>query len=462
MVITKMTLGDNEFYLDQILEQSVHVYAPLAKVSGAELLIVSSHDLPAVCRGDALLVSKLLTELLARATFIRDGEVRLDAFVVRGGAKTGHEDGQCVRLGLAVTSIPPADLAKSPISLNQDQDRLRGLSGEGEMCLGTCRELAGKLGGGVQIANAPGPGRGIRADIVLGVSANPCPVLPSPPLLEPGLRALVIDDNVAVRAVMTDLLQRLGLEAFSAALVEAAADAIQVEAGRFDVVFVDAELACDEFRQAMLTGRHGLAPDTPVVVMDYADDSGGVDVAGAQNVDRTTLFKPVTRHALNKALGSVFERRATPARPAPGVAPGTLDADILAGIRALVVDDNPFNLEVVEPILVMFGIQVATAQSGPEALAILDRGQDFDVVLMDMQMPGMDGCETTRRIRASKGFGNLPILALTANDDPLAREKCLACGMNDFLTKPLDTPALIRALTRWCPQGTGGGYNWSK
>jgi len=134
-----------------------------------------------------------------------------------------------------------------------------------------------------------------------------------------------------------------------------------------------------------------------------------------------------------------------------GEHPDCLSAETpsFAGLRTLVVDDNEFNLEVFESILAMAGIQVTTATSGPAALATLERDPGLDVVLMDMQMPEMDGCETARRIRENPKLYGIPILALTANNAPDAREQCLAAGMNDFLTKPLDTAAMFKALTRW-------------
>lgn len=443
-----MTLGDNEFFLERVLEQGVRPYAPVAKASGVELLVVSSHDLPTVCVGDAVLVQKLVTGLIGQAAFIRDGEVRLDAFVVQGEPEIRRDDDRCVHLGFAVTSIPPVNFERSPSSLLQRHNQLPWITGELQSSRDACQELARLLGGGVQIFDAPGPGWGLRADIVLGVSASPSPLSLSPPPLESSVKALVIDDNATVRAVMTETLQRLGLEAFSAASFEAAASVIQKEPGRIDVVFVDGGLVCNEARHAMLSGGLVLAPEAPVVIMDHVDDSGSIGVLDSNNAAHTTLLKPVTRRAVCQALGSVFGRGATAVQAASGAPEG----DALAGLRALVVDDNPFNLEVFEPILEMLGIQVATANSGREALAILESERDFDVVLMDMQMPGMDGCEATRSIRANPRLRTLPVLALTANDDPLACEQCLASGMNDFLTKPLDTPAMIRALKRWRPR----------
>lgn len=119
------------------------------------------------------------------------------------------------------------------------------------------------------------------------------------------------------------------------------------------------------------------------------------------------------------------------------------------GKRVLVVDDDEFNRDVLSAILSMAGAEVATASDGPSALAALAAGLAFDAVLMDVQMPGMDGCETTRRIRGNSQWADLPVLAITANVMGGVREQCFEAGMNDFLTKPVDTPALFKALAHW-------------
>ena len=119
------------------------------------------------------------------------------------------------------------------------------------------------------------------------------------------------------------------------------------------------------------------------------------------------------------------------------------------GKRVLVVDDDEFNLEVLSAILSMAGADVTTAQDGPSAIKALAAGLAFDAVLMDVQMPGMDGFETTRLIRGNLQWADLPVLALTANVMGGVREQCFEAGMNDFLTKPVDTPALFEALTHW-------------
>jgi len=122
----------------------------------------------------------------------------------------------------------------------------------------------------------------------------------------------------------------------------------------------------------------------------------------------------------------------------------------LAGARVLLVDDNLVNLELGTDLLAIAGIEVAAAAGGREALARLDEAS-FDAVLMDLEMPGMDGWETTARIRARPADGQIPVIALTAHALAGFREKCLAAGMNDYIAKPFDLPQLFRVLLQWIP-----------
>ncbi|WP_051307286.1 response regulator [Desulfomicrobium escambiense] len=115
----------------------------------------------------------------------------------------------------------------------------------------------------------------------------------------------------------------------------------------------------------------------------------------------------------------------------------------------LLVDDSEFNLDVIGSVLSAVGVEVVTAGSGFEALDLLASAQTFDAVLLDVQMPRMDGRETVRRIRSDGRWPDLPVLAVTASTVEGEREKCLEAGMNDFLTKPVDFEALLESLARW-------------
>jgi CheY-like chemotaxis protein len=442
-----MMRNDNEFFLERVFEEAANIFAPLAKVTGTELVFVPSADLPVVCKADALLVQKLINGLLSQATFFRDGEVRMDAFVVNDSPLIRPSDVQCVHLRIVVTSTPLICREQGPHTLLRDQKPMIEIIDKIRTSLDDCNDLARMLGGNVQVSDASEAGLSNRADIVLGVPDSQPQVLAPSTWPEPGRKVLVIDDNAAARSVMTEHLHRLGLESLSAPSLEAAANLVLRESGNIGVVFVDGDLVSKEARPAMLSCGVALEPGVPVVVMGFGGVSGCSTALQSECFNQIRLLKPVTRNALYNALQRAFKCGVAE----PGLTSDATRADTqpFFGLRALVVDDNAFNLEVFESILTMAGMQVAKAKSGMDALTALERDPGFDVVLMDMQMPEMDGCETTRRIRAHPRLKGIPVLALTANAAPGAREQCLASGMNDFLTKPVETPAMFRSLSRW-------------
>lgn len=135
--------------------------------------------------------------------------------------------------------------------------------------------------------------------------------------------------------------------------------------------------------------------------------------------------------------------------------PARSEEHSLLGLRVLIVEDNPINMEVAKEVLSQYRATPLTAHSGEAALDIMTHGhQSIDAILMDVQMPGMDGLETTRAIRALPGAADIPIIAITAHAMASDRDRCLAAGMNDYLSKPLNPNALLDTLLRW--RGHGG------
>jgi two-component system sensor histidine kinase/response regulator len=172
------------------------------------------------------------------------------------------------------------------------------------------------------------------------------------------------------------------------------------------------------------------------------------------------LGKPVSGSALFEHMMSVLGRSAFQSVPAESVAgepDALLDLRALRGRRVLLVEDNAINRELGLELLQEQGLRVVTAEHGQQALDLLRAGLHFDLVLMDIQMPVLDGLAATRAIRALPGFAELPILAMTANAMSEDRQRCLDAGMNDFVTKPIDINALWRALLRWLPTRSGPG-----
>ena len=281
------------------------------------------------------------------------------------------------------------------------------------------RSLTRMMHGELSVVSAPGAGAVFTATLMLGVASTQpervCPRMPAA-----AGQALIVDDNASARQALADLAQEVGITAKTVGWE------------------MDGLEAARQLREA------GLNSGVPIILLDplgYGDaDVGEFDRAGIRSV----LSKPASRRSFCAAVHEAFTTHVTGVQVA--AAGSDPDVEACRGRRVLVVDDNEFNLDVLETILSMAGLEVVTAASGADALDILASGPSCDAVLMDVQMPGMDGYEAARRIRANPLWKGLPVLAITANFVKGERERCIEAGMDDFLTKPVDQAALFSAL----------------
>ncbi|MFW2457506.1 response regulator, partial [Methyloversatilis discipulorum] len=185
----------------------------------------------------------------------------------------------------------------------------------------------------------------------------------------------------------------------------------------------------------------------PAVVMVSAYGADDLQHAGAGLAIAGVLTKPASTSSLYDAIVSALGHQVA-AEGSSGDAPGSFRSDALRGRRVLLVEDNPINQELGVEILTGAGVRVTVAENGAEALRRLD-AEEFDCVLMDVQMPVMDGLEATREIRRRERLNKLPVIAMTAGAMPWEREQTRAAGMDDHVTKPVDVDELLRTLTRW-------------
>jgi CheY-like chemotaxis protein len=266
-------------------------------------------------------------------------------------------------------------------------------------------------------------------------------------------RLLLVDDNPSAREVLGDMARRLGLDV---EVADSGSQALRrMEQAAFDGR--PHHLLLTDWQMPGMDGiefaRRALAlppEERPCVLLvtAYARDEAlkaaeGVPLAGVLN-------KPVTPSTLLDTIGRALGQD-TPALGVVRQSAQVLEQAQrhLAGARVLLVEDQPMNMELACDLLQRAGLQVVTAHHGEEALTILARDRDFDGVLMDCQMPVMDGYETARRIRADDRLKHLPIVAMTASAMASDRDRVLESGMNDHITKPLDLPQMFTIMARW-------------
>jgi CheY-like chemotaxis protein len=254
---------------------------------------------------------------------------------------------------------------------------------------------------------------------------------------------LVVDDNAQARGSIADSLRSLGLVPLVVDSCDEALKAVRRTSG-ICLVMVDGEMPRPDGMAAIdALFENGLSPEARVIVMEDAFNSKAGEIT-SESISRR-ITKPITPTRLYQAICDIFDAHGAGAE---GVLP-EVQFDMLQGRRVLVVDDNEFNTEVISALLLQVGVEVDVCDSGFAALERLGRGLPVDVVLMDVEMPEMNGYETTKKIRGDLKLKDLPIIALTANAFRETYNKCLESGMSDCVTKPIDTQLLYKKLTEW-------------
>ncbi len=444
----KLAIEHIPFDLAEVVDNLSSQMALKAQEKGLELLFDTEHGLSARWLGDPLRLSQILLNLLSNAVkFTDQGEVVLR--ISRAGEEPGA--GLCFEVsdtGMGIPADRLSDLFDPFTQVDESITRRYGGSGLG---LAICQQLTGMMGGCLTVQSEPGCGSQFRVVLPLQPMAGGPPALQADERLR-GARVLLVDDNARARQMLAAHLRVWGLEVQACA---SGTEGLQgwlaaVSAGRApQLVLLDARMpGLDGLQTAeQLQALAGATDGPPVVlmvgaVMEWPPER--LAQAGVQHWVAKPVNSVLLHHVLRQTvLGEVQAPAptwATPDRPRHFGA--------IRGARVLLVEDVRLNQEVALAFLRSAGVVAEVAANGREALDCLERAS-YDLVLMDIQMPEMDGLTATRLIRQNPRLQGLPILAMTAHAMSADRERSLAAGMNDHLTKPIDPEALFDALLRW-------------
>jgi len=442
----KLTVERTEFELEKVLDTVAGLIAEKASAKGLELVFDVGRNVPSVLLGDPLRLGQILINYANNAVKFTDvGEIDV---IVRLREETDRD----VLLYFAVrdTGIGIAEEQRGRLfhSFQQaDASTTRKYGGTG-LGLSIAKNLAELMRGEVGVESEPGKGSTFWFTARLGRMANP----QRKPILNAdlrGRRVLVVDDNENAQDALAGMLEAMALvvdKASSGVEAIAAVDAADARDKPFDIVMVDWRMpGMNGIEMARKVRASGLKfmPHL-VLVTAYGLDEVVREAEGAELDD--ILIKPVSPSVLFGCVarvlgGSLVERRVV------SDAPSHLSASLrpIKGARILLVEDNDLNQEVATELLRDAGFVVDLAENGEIALRKVQQVV-YDAVLMDMQMPTMDGITATQEIRRLPGFAALPIIAMTANAMEGDRERCLAAGMNDYVAKPIEPDDLWRAL----------------
>ncbi|MBC7664146.1 MAG: response regulator [Caulobacter sp.] len=452
----KLEIQEGEFALQEVLDKVTTLVAQGASRKGLEFLLATAPGVPTHLMGDPLRLGQVLLNLCSNAVkFTEQGEI----VVMTVKADGVHADRVMLRFAVRDTGIgmDGDQLARLFQPFDQlDGSITRKYGGTG-LGLAICKQLVEMMGGEIGVRSTPGRGSEFFFTLGFGKASHAVDAAAGAPDWS-HLRVLAVDDSANAREIHAGLLSGLGCRHSEADGADAALQALvdAVAAGApFDLVLVDWRMPGKDGFELARHIRETLTPQVPKLVMvtAYGDESLA-QRALAEGFD-SYLSKPVGAPALQAALDAAFGKTAAAPPTAAPRFPTT--PAVLKGRRLLLVDDNELNRIVAVDLLAgVAGAHVVEAHTGVEALRHLGIDgtptcERFDLVLMDVQMPDMDGLEATRRIRAHAATATLPVLGMTAHALARDRTQCLDAGMNEVVIKPFVPSELFGVIARWLP-----------
>ncbi|WP_095162969.1 response regulator [Pseudomonas sp. Irchel 3F5] len=449
----KMHLEQIPFHLEDVLDGFANMIGLKAEDKGLELLFSTAAQLPTALTGDPLRLGQVLVNLGNNATkFTEQGEI------VLGVEQRGDAGDQTllhfwVRDSGIGMSAEQCSRLFQPFS-QADSSTTRKYGGTG-LGLAISRHLVELMGGHIWVESEPGQGSTFHFEVSLGVQRDAAVrrMVTADELL--GTRVLVVDDNASAREILSGMARSFGVEVDVAHSGRAAlAMLVQAEAKRlaYDLVLMDWRMPGMDGVETVRQMQAAKLAQTPSVIMvtAFGREEAREEASRFGIQLPVVLTKPVTPSTLLEALGRVLGKHPqadTRASERSGQSATAMAS--LQGARVLLVEDNDLNRELACELLESAGIELCLASHGAEALAQLERDADFDGVLMDCQMPVMDGYTATRKLREQPRWANLPVIAMTADAMAGDRERALACGMNDHISKPLNVADMFTTLAKW-------------
>ena len=441
----KLDIETTDFSLDEVIASVTTVTGQKAHDKGLEFLVDVADDVPTALLGDPLRLGQIITNLVNNAVkFTERGEIRVKAELLE---RTGEK----VKLrfsikdtGMGMTKEQSARLFQPFMQADSSTTRKHGGTGLG---LTICRRLVELMGGQVWLESEPGAGSTFLFTVWMGIGTAHGRSRMVPEGLR-DLRVLVVDDNSAAREVLADALNGVAKQVD---VVSSGAEAIaavkQCDAGDpYGVVFMDWRMpGMDGAQAARLIKEDRQLGHTPAVIMVTAFGRDEVrEEAEKAQVDGF-LVKPVTKSMLVDSLVTLFALAAGAETP---VATKTDEhGGRIAGARILLTEDNEINQQIAVELLEGAGAQVQVANNGREAVEKVAQAA-YDLVLMDLQMPVMDGYQATAKIRSDPRFDKVPIIAMTAHATVEERQRCLDAGMDDHISKPIDPVTMFATIAQ--------------
>jgi two-component system, sensor histidine kinase and response regulator len=448
----KLELEVISFSLNDVLRNLLDVVGQKAQDKGVALVTSVSADAPTQLVGDPLRLGQILINLVNNAIkFTEIGEITIRVEAEEITANNLRLNISVADSGIGMSAEQVANLFQSFHQGDTSFTRKYGGTGLG---LAICKQLCELMKGAITVESELGKGSTFHFTAPFGIATD---IALSPPVRTDGLRQksiLIVDDSQNTRHSLVAMLDGSGYQAKAVSSGEEALSALAraSQSGRpIDLVLMDWRLpGINGIEASRRIKANPTFSRVPEILMVSAFEREEVLAGHSEVIFDGFLSKPVSKKNLIDAIATTLGSNAALVEPAPATVAATTAAPELVGRRVLLVEDNEVNRFLAIELLTDLGIQVSTAINGRECVDRV-QAEPFDVVLMDIQMPVMDGLAATKLIRAESRFRSLPIIAMTAHAMSGDRERSLEAGMNDHLTKPINPQALMETLVRWMP-----------
>jgi signal transduction histidine kinase/CheY-like chemotaxis protein/HPt (histidine-containing phosphotransfer) domain-containing protein len=448
----KLDIEAVPFAIDGVLEDLATLVQVKTQEKGLELLFKRSPELPTILVGDPLRLGQILVNLTNNAVkFTEQGEILVCI-------ELEQTQGDRVTLRCTVTDtgigMTPEQMSKLFQSFSQaDSSTTRKFGGTG-LGLAISKQLAELMEGEIWVESEEGKGStfGFRVILQAAEGADEKSFAPSPHL--EGLKCLVVDDNATSREILSEYLSAFGFQVDAVSSGSEVIERIQLGRLECDLIVTDWQMPHMSGIEmaAQIRRSETLAAQPKIILVSAFSRTELADKPGVEHVDKI-LAKPVSPSHLFDAIMESYGQAVASSKSRIQNLRDSADAlTPILGALVLLVEDNDINQQVASELLEQAGLVVEIANHGREAIEMIAR-KDYDVVLMDIQMPVMDGYEATTYLREDGRYGDLPILAMTANATAADREKSQAVGMNAHINKPINPADLFNALLTWVQPG---------
>jgi len=448
----KLEMEAIPFRLDEVLNNLANLIAIKAQEKGLELLFDIHPGVPSALTGDPLRLGQILLNLAGNAVkFTEEGEIVVHTEAVRVTGEEVEIKMSVQDTGIGMSREQCDKLFKSFSQADTSTTRKYGGTGLG---LAISKKLVEMMGGNIRVESEPGQGSAFIFNAVFGRAADMEKTEESvaPSDLEK-LKVLAVDDVASAREWLKVTLESFSFRVTCVASGKAALEAIEAAApdDPYKLVLMDWKMPqMDGIEASRRIKDLPELAELPTIIMVTA--YGREDVMQqAEDVGlEGFLIKPVTPSTLLDTIIGVVGKKGGFRRAGRSEDDWKIQTlDSIRGAHVLLAEDNKINQQVAEELLAQAGLKVTIANNGREAVEMLEDKNEYEAVLMDMQMPEMDGYEATRAIRQNPEFADLPIIAMTANVMAGDREKCLEAGMNDHVAKPIEPDKLFKTLVQW-------------